>query len=139
MGRRAIQKVRHWRQRFDPDVDFIWRRSILFDGRMTKVGAPVPKSLRGNRRKLRDLWEAKTIELARFGPQQTSTERALARLPEGHTHVSSRSNWHVVRAPDGTEHRLLGAKGVDAYVDALVEAGDTTSGGDTSDGDSGDG
>lgn len=73
---RAIRKLRHWRQQFEPNAAFIWRRPGLWadwrppsvvEGRATIApGEIIPPELAENRRKLETLWEAGRIELAEF-------------------------------------------------------------------------
>lgn len=63
---KLVRKLRHWKQRFDPNAAFIWRRRAVWDSQDYGVGEPIPESLASNRRKLRTMWEAKKIELAEF-------------------------------------------------------------------------
>ena len=61
-----VTKVRNWRQRFDPSVDFIFRRSTEWGGTKYEVGDVIPDDLKGNKKKLLLFWESRRIELARF-------------------------------------------------------------------------
>ena len=63
---KLVRKLRHWKQRYDPNAAFIWRRRAVWDSQDYGVGEPIPESLASNRRKLRTMWEAKKIELAEF-------------------------------------------------------------------------
>ena len=46
---RVLRKLRHWRQRFDPDATFIFRRSLRFNGIDYQPGDLVPQDLLDNR------------------------------------------------------------------------------------------
>ena len=70
---RAIARHRHWKQRFNPNANFIWRRSATIDGKVMKAGMPVPKVVTENRRKLLRFWGAKWIELADFEAPNVAT------------------------------------------------------------------
>ena len=58
---RAVRKLRHWKQRFDENAKFIWRRSVLWEGESVKVGDPIPDSLANNRAKLRRFWQSQIM------------------------------------------------------------------------------
>lgn len=62
----VIGKLRHWKQRFEPDAAFIWRRDMQYGSEAFKAGDLIPQALFENKYKLRLFWESKTIELARF-------------------------------------------------------------------------
>lgn len=59
-------RSRHWKQKFDPNADHVWRKSILWNGELTLVGTPVPKDIDPHRLKL--LWRACYIELEGYLP-----------------------------------------------------------------------
>ena len=65
---REIRKVRHWKQKWDPDAPMIWRRRVLWGDRYYEPGEPVPDDLAANRKKLRRFWESSWIERADFVP-----------------------------------------------------------------------
>ena len=62
----VIDKLRHWKQRFDPNAAFVWRRNIEFGPNHFKAGELIPQTLLDNKYKLRLFWEGKVIELALF-------------------------------------------------------------------------
>lgn len=64
--RKKVRTLRHWKQRFKNNADFIWRRPVIWQGKAVKAGDPIPKSLAENKTKLRRFWEARVIELAEF-------------------------------------------------------------------------
>ncbi len=66
MMRRKVRILRHWKQRFHKDAEFIWRRSVIYAGESCKPGDPIPDILADNKTKLRRFWESGTIELAQF-------------------------------------------------------------------------
>ena len=55
-----MARLRHWRQRFNPNAAFVWRRSRRFGGGNTVPGEVVPPM---KAHKLRNFWEAGVIEL----------------------------------------------------------------------------
>ncbi len=70
---KIIRKLRHWKQRFDQNAAFIWRRRMLYRGTLTIPGTPIPELLASNRTKLRRFWESKVIELAEFDAPNVAT------------------------------------------------------------------
>ena len=80
--RKIVGKFRHWKQRFNPDAGFIWRKAIIWDGEQTVPGSLCPESLTSNRGKLRSLWDAGWIELAKFDPEQPTKQDPLAHKVE---------------------------------------------------------
>ncbi len=64
--RRKVRILRHWKQRFHKDAEFIWRRSVTYSGKKYYPGDSIPDVLAGNKTKLRRFWESSTIELAQF-------------------------------------------------------------------------
>ncbi|UFK26765.1 hypothetical protein [Roseobacter phage RDJL6] len=63
---RKVRSLRHWKQRFNHNAKFIWRRPIIWQGETVEVGTPIPEDLVKGRAKLRRFWEAGVIELAEF-------------------------------------------------------------------------
>lgn len=63
---KKVRILRHWKQRFDKNAKFIWRKPLMWAGKKAVVGTPIPKSLSGSPTKLRRFWESGTIELAQF-------------------------------------------------------------------------
>lgn len=66
MADRAFPVFRHWRQRFEPNARFIWRRRINWNGEWTTPGEPIPDDLANNPKKLRVLWDTHRIEIAQW-------------------------------------------------------------------------
>ncbi len=64
--RTKVRSLRHWKQRFNKDAEFIWRRRVTYGGESCKPGEPIPDTLTANKAKLRRFWESGTIELAQF-------------------------------------------------------------------------
>ena len=123
----AVHKLRHWKQRYDPNAAFICRRRMAWGGRTYVPGGRIPAELAANKAKLRRFWEAGWIELAEFKapnvvtglPMETpvedpetpvevldGAETAYAAVPQ----VERRGSWHVVTMPDGSERKALGRK-----------------------------
>ena len=72
-SRRLIRKLRHWKQRWDPNAEFIFRRRTRYSGEVFEAGDLIPETLANNRAKLRRFWEAKRIELAEFEAPNVQT------------------------------------------------------------------
>jgi len=80
--RRQIRKVRHWKQRFDPEAEFIWRRAARVPGGSAAPGDRVEKSAFPLRR-LRKLWDAEWIELAEWEAPDMRRRRLAAEARDG--------------------------------------------------------
>jgi hypothetical protein len=103
--RKIIRKLRHWKQRFDKNARFVWRRDVLWGAHQCRTGEPIPEWIlkEMGRTKLRRLWESRRIELAEFEdadawpqgpppdaappPESPSAAAADASLPEAVTEV----------------------------------------------------
>ena len=73
---RQIRKLRHWKQRFNKNAKFIWRKRMRWAGdTYTVPGELVPEDF--PKTKLYAFWEAGAIELAEFEePTNVATGRA---------------------------------------------------------------
>ncbi len=71
--RKVIRKLRHWKQRFDKNAEFICRRPMNWDGKDYEPGAPIPEGLKENLTKVRLFWNAHWIELAEFEAPDVTT------------------------------------------------------------------
>lgn len=80
---RVIRKLRHWKQRFNENAAFIWRRSCTFGEVKVKAGDLVDVKLVG-RVKIRRLWESHWIELAEFEEVNVMTGRPPEKPIETH-------------------------------------------------------
>ena len=60
------RRLRHWKQRYAPNAEFIWRRRCLFGGETYEPGERIPAELAVNKSKLKRFWEGQIIELAEF-------------------------------------------------------------------------
>lgn len=102
-ARTNMAQSRHWRQRFDPNADFVFRRSVLFNGERVQIGQPVDKTALGVRHRLRLWWEARIVELA------------PAARPTGS--VTPRGGpWFDVVLPDGSKQTVRGKAAAEALV-----------------------
>ena len=121
-----IRKLRHWKQRFDPDAEMVFRRASNYDGVQYNPGEKIPDALKNNKRKLQLMWDAKKIELAVFeAPASTvppinpvPAEPAEKTLPENYT-LEQNGNWFNVTNPDGEKTKMLGKKKLAAYIESL--------------------
>lgn len=76
---RKVRKLRHWKQRFDKNAKFIWRKPITWLGEQVTPGDPVPEDLENNPTKLRRFWGAHVIELAEFEEPDVQTGQKPAK------------------------------------------------------------
>jgi len=68
-----MRKLRHWKQRFNKNARFVWRRPTTFGGEAYQPGDPIPPELESNKTKLRRFWESSAIELAEFEDPNVAT------------------------------------------------------------------
>lgn len=127
------RRLRHWKQQFDPNAQFIWRRATTFNGVECVAGDVLSDAviLKMGVNKLRRLWQSSRIELHQFeapptshpllpggAPGQPSGDPQPTAAPpgtapsEGGTernisikHVGG--PWFIVTI-DGTEHKVRG-------------------------------
>lgn len=71
--RKIVRRLRHWKQRFNKNAEFIWRRPTVAGGVQYNAGDLIPDTLKNNPAKLRSFWEAKRIELADFEAPNVAT------------------------------------------------------------------
>lgn len=83
--RKQVRKLRHWKQRFNRNAEFIFRRQITYGNKIRKPGDPIPKELKDSPTKLRRFWESHTIELAEFEDPNVVTGQVDSNLPDGVT------------------------------------------------------
>lgn len=129
--KRLVRKLRHWKQRFDKNAKFIWRRPIVFQGNKVREGDPIPQALENNPTKLRRFWESKVIELAEFAAPNVATGQVPAEvttytegqkvpwegLPAGVSIEKGKGSWFVITV--GAEVRKV--NGVNNLTTAVAE------------------
>jgi hypothetical protein len=112
---RKVRKLRHWKQRWNKNAAFVWRKRIKYAGELTEPGSPIPEDLQKAPTKLRRFWESQTIELAEFEepdvatgqphqakaaePAKAETEGEPVEGLEGVTVESLKGSWVLVRTP----------------------------------------
>lgn len=64
--RGKVRTLRHWKQRFNKNAEFVWRKSVKYNGQQMVLGSAIPKQLADSPTKLRRFWESGVIELAEF-------------------------------------------------------------------------
>lgn len=107
---RQVRKLRHWKQRFDPNAKFIWRRPVNWAGEKVKPGTVIPEALAENRVKLRRFWEARTIELAEFeAPDVLTGQAAAAPYKASAVTLIGHDDWPSEINVDGQDPLALGA------------------------------
>jgi len=76
---------RHWQQVWDPNPPFVFRQSLLIEGKRVAFGDPVTPELRKSlgMNRLRRWWDAKVIEIADFDPATRTTSEPVAKEPLG--------------------------------------------------------
>ena len=85
-------KVRDWKDRFDPEADYVFLKNLrLFSGRV-RPGDPVPKTL--GRHRLKIWYRGGFICRA-------DSRNAPARMGEPKPVVEKRGGWYRVTFPDG--------------------------------------
>lgn len=129
---KVVRKLRHWKQRFDKNARFIWRRAIKYGGKLTEIGAELPEDFPPL--KLKRFWEAGVIELAEFeDPNVATGQRAEPskptrpksikplELPDGVTVERGRGSWLLVTVEgDEKVHRVNGRKALAEFLERLV-------------------
>ena len=56
---KIIRKLRHWKQRFDKNAKFVWRKFVTYDGEQYVPGDDIPEKLAESKTKLRRFWESR--------------------------------------------------------------------------------
>lgn len=128
--RKQIRKLRHWKQRFNRNAEFVFRRKVTWGNRVYEPGDPIPKELQASPTKLRRFWESRTVELAEFEDPDVATGQKPAMatldemdLPEGVSVVSSKGSWFIVTTPLGDEMKVNGRKALNSLLEELrIEA-----------------
>ena len=123
MTRQKVRTLRHWRQRFDPNAEFVFRRPCRYGGVQYQPGDVIPDVLKAAKMRLQFLWRANRIELAEFesAPDDTLPDDVL--VPEG-VSVQRRGSWYDVTLADGTEQKVRGKGALDALLAQLWEGKD---------------
>ena len=81
MVRRLVRKLRHWKQRYDKNAEFVWARVLVWQGEQVVPGEPIPEDLNSNKTKLRRFWESRVIQLAEFEDPDVATGE-VPEIPE---------------------------------------------------------
>ncbi len=124
---RRIRTLRHWRQQYDPNAEFVWRRPSVFMGVCYKPGEKIPAELQKNKTKLKRFWESKWIELALFDEKTGIVKEFDLDLPEGievpddvQVEQANGSWFSVSAAGNDTPLKLNGKKAVVDFIVNLV-------------------
>ena len=124
---RRTRRLRHWKQRFDPNAKFIWRTSKLWDGKMTVPGEEVDPEFAANKRnrnKLRNLWESGMIELAEFKPVKDVTtgereaDEPVSNEPVAKAEKLAKEKWVATNDLEGETFKTK--KAAEAWYDELA-------------------
>ncbi|MGB5810110.1 MAG: hypothetical protein WBG86_06240 [Polyangiales bacterium] len=82
MGK-SVRRLRHWKQRFNADAKFVWRKALTWHGKRMVPGELVSDEIieQMGRTKLRRFWESHAIELHEFEAPDTSRAATQASAP----------------------------------------------------------
>ena len=111
---RLIRKLRHWKQRFDPNASFVFRRRTVFGSKRYNSGDLIPEELATNKGKLRLFWECRRIELAYFDAPNVATGQ-VEKSDSDDVKVEQRGPWYFVKK--GTkEEKVRGKDNLDKLL-----------------------
>ena len=120
---KPIRKLRHWKQRFDKNAAFAWRKNITYAGHYYARGELVPEGLIP-RTKIRRFWESRIIELYEFAEPNVLTGQVPVRTADDVEVivdvVARGGNWYDVTYGDFHE-KVRGKKALDKALRALPE------------------
>ena len=125
---RPVRKLRHWKQRFDRNARFIWRKGGFWHGQPIVAGGEVTPAqmLQMGKAKLRRLWDSERIELAEFDfpnprtgvPDAPRSDEDL--LPNGVTVEALGGNWHAVKMNGSLVKKVRGSTRLQATIDEIA-------------------
>ncbi len=121
--RKYVRRLRHWKQRFNRDAEFIWRRTIVYAGERYEAGTPIPEALAKSPTKLRRFWEGHSIELAEFDVPNVVTGQVEDQVPSpmglpGVLVRSGRGSWFLVKRDAGADEiKVNGQRALDKLLD----------------------
>jgi len=134
---RPITKIRHWKEQFDPNGSFVWRRPTKIQGGMTRIGDPLDAALvkaLGPAR-LKRLWKVGMIADANFEAPNVATGRVTEsesgpepvkvtsgpqnEIPEGVT-VEGAGGWYTVTDGDSSA-RVRGKEQLEQLLQTIRE------------------
>lgn len=75
---RVVRRLRHWRQRFDPNAKFVFCKGTSYGGKWYEAGTEVPKALHTDHGRLKRFWETGFVQLF-----TTEAEEASEAVDEG--------------------------------------------------------
>ncbi len=78
---RKGQRLRHWKQCFSPNAEFVWAKYTLFNGVPTVPGVALPSELASKQNKVRRLWDSGFIKLAHFDAPDVTTGQVTTEVP----------------------------------------------------------
>jgi hypothetical protein len=142
MAKKYTRRLRHWKQQYDPNAEFVFTKPITYGPKKYKAGDKIPDELFDNKTKLRRFWESKTIELYAFETPDVTTGQVAEQkpwdeidLPEGLTVEQGNGSWLTIKHGE-EEAKVNGVKGLTEYIATLstpaptADDGDDTSGND---------
>lgn len=126
---RKVRTLRHWKQRFDENAEFVFRKAVTYATVEFKAGDPIPEDLKNKTTKLRRFWESNVVELAQFEEPNVKTgvvdKPAMANKVEALEVTRDGRNYVV------GDQKFTSMKKAKAFVDAQslkTEAPDSTDG-----------
>ena len=119
---RPVRKLRHWKQRFQKDADFVWSKAVTWQGTQVKLGDKIPEVLSNNTNKVRRFWEAGVISLMDFSAPDVLTGQVPVDPADvtvtGDLVKHSDRSWTV----SGFDETYTSKKKAQAAVDAWMDA-----------------
>lgn len=108
-----MAKMRHWKQRFDPNAKMVLRRRMKLGGEWVEGGTVLSDELvaKMGRHRLRVWWEANVIELA---PEEKAENEAAVASDRPIRHTGG--GWYDVDLPDGSTERVHGKAAAEAML-----------------------
>ena len=103
--------VRHWKQKFDINAEFIFTRGTQLEEGLALVGDDVPEYLRSQGHRMKIWWDADRIALKNW-----DYEKGIPKEPEAPLYEKLGGAWFLF--PDGT--KAHGKKALEAKLAELV-------------------
>ena len=124
---RKVRTLRHWKQQYDKNAKFVWRRGGVYAGVPHEIGDDIPETLFKNKTKLRRFWDSGWIELAEFEDAGLIPRNELdldlpqgIEIPDDVQVTKGNGSWFHVTV-DGKDGKFNGKKALADFIVTLVE------------------
>ena len=114
---RKVRTLRHWKQQYDKNAKFIFRRPVVYMGKQYHPGDPIPEALKNNKTKLYRFWDSGAIELAEFDESKGIVDEFGLDLPDGIevpddlSIEKGKGSWFTVNVKDRDQPLKFNGKG----------------------------